>query len=86
MLIEGQEVQWRADSSPNSYTLTPGASRTTFLSYPAGHYEYMVFETPSGKGVVCEGQFDLEANHKRFETIPTPGDSAYQAPGCSMCH
>ena len=86
VLIEGQEVQWRADGYPDSYTLAPGASRTTFLSYPAGHYEYMVFEVPSGKGVVCEGRLDLDSGNKTFETIPTPGGSTYEARGGGMCN
>jgi len=86
LYIEGELVTWSNGNYPGDQSLPPGESKTTWLAYPSGHYEYMVNETPSGNGIVCEGRFDLDADHKNFETIPVAGGSTYEGPGGGFCN
>lgn len=86
LFIEGQRVTWANGNFPGEQSLLPGASAKTWLSYPAGHYEYIVEETKLGKPIVCEGRFDLDADHKNFQTIPVPGGSSYEGPGGGFCN
>jgi len=84
--IEGDLVSFSGGNGADAQTIAPGETRKTASEYKTGHYEYMVNEAASGKGIVCEGRLDLNSGHQRFETIPVSGGTTYEAPGGGMCN
>jgi len=75
--IDGVPVTWCGEAIADTTALPAGATRKTCETYPAGHYEYMVFQKGTNNPLTCEGRFDLDSDHKTFETKPIPGGSSY---------